>query len=83
MIQLQGHFQDIKTNIERFFWTVCCSPVTDRHVFDTTMQHCGPGAAPKAPDNQALNNSPDLSGHTATPPLPPPPLSLPDETLTI
>lgn len=44
-----------------------------------TIPYCGPGAAPKGPDNRALNNSPDLSGHRAAPPA----LSLPDMTLTI
>lgn len=34
-----------------------------------TIQCRAPSAAPKDPNNQPLNNSPDLSGHRATPPL--------------
>ena len=60
------------------FLTGCCSSVSGKHVFDMTIQYCSAGAAPEAPDNRALNNSPDLSGHRATPPL-----ILPDKTLTI
>lgn len=34
-----------------------------------TIRYVALSAAPKAPDNQPLNYSPDLSGHWATPPL--------------